>query len=202
MKRLLDIVLVLLAAPLVVPVCLVVALLVAVKLGRPVLFLQRRAGLDGRTFTIYKFRSMTNAAGDDGELLPAEQRLTRFGRLLRATSLDELPQLLNVLAGDMSLVGPRPLLPEYVERYNARQRRRMDVRPGVTGLAQVKGRNRLSWEQKFELDLEYVENRSLWLDLRIIWLTVMLMLRRGAGVEPEGSAIMPEFRGSPPDERD
>ncbi|WP_416897840.1 MAG: sugar transferase [Minwuia sp.] len=196
MKRLLDILLTLLAAPVVLPVCLIVAVLVARKLGRPVLFTQRRSGRGGRDFTIYKFRSMTNATDADGTLLPAEQRLTRFGRLLRATSLDELPQLLNVLLGDMSLVGPRPLLPEYNDRYNARQRRRLEVRPGITGLAQVKGRNLISWERKFELDVEYVETRSIWLDLRIIWMTVMLVFRRGAGVEPESGPIMAEFRGS------
>jgi lipopolysaccharide/colanic/teichoic acid biosynthesis glycosyltransferase len=168
---------------------------VALKLGRPVLFTQVRAGRGGRSFTIYKFRSMTDARGPDGELLPAEDRLTPFGRRLRGTSLDELPQLLNVLKGDMALVGPRPLLPEYNGRYDARQRRRLEVRPGVTGWAQVRGRNRLSWEERFELDVEYVERRSLGLDIRIIFMTVGVLLRRGGGVEPEGRAIMEEFRG-------
>ncbi|WP_417512961.1 sugar transferase [Minwuia sp.] len=196
MKRLFDIVLTLLAAPVILPVCLVTALLVARRLGRPVLFTQQRAGRDGRIFTIFKFRSMTDARHADGVLLPAEDRLTPFGRRLRSTSLDELPQLLNVLRGDMSLVGPRPLLPEYVARYSPEQRRRLDVRPGVTGLAQVLGRNRLSWDEKFALDVAYVDRQSLWLDIRIILMTVGVLLKRGGGVEPEDKAIMEEFRGS------
>ena len=200
MKRLLDLFLTLLSLPLVLPAGLIVAIMVARKLGRPVLFTQVRAGRHGRPFTIYKFRSMTDARGPDGVPLPAEERLTAFGRALRRTSLDELPQLLNVLKGDMSLVGPRPLLPEYNDRYNDRQKRRLEVRPGVSGLAQVRGRNRLSWEDRFELDVAYVENRSVWLDIRIIFETLMLAVRRGGGVEPEGGAIMPEFRGSEPPE--
>jgi len=196
MKRLLDLILVLLSAPLWVPVGLLTALLVARRLGRPVLFIQTRAGLQGRPFRIYKFRSMTDARDTEGHLLPAEDRLTPFGRKLRQTSLDEIPQLLNVLKGDMSLIGPRPLLPEYNDRYSPEQRRRLEVRPGVSGWAQVKGRNRLSWDERFALDVYYVQNHSLWFDVKIILMTLSLMLKRGGGVEPEGAAIMEEFRGA------
>ena len=168
LKRPLDLVLTLAAAPLLVPVGLGVALLVARKLGRPVLFKQVRPGLHGRPFTMLKFRTMTDARGPDGALLPDAERLTPFGRLLRSTSLDELPELLNVLRGQMSLVGPRPLLMQYLERYTPEQARRHDVRPGVTGWAQVNGRNATSWDERFRQDVWYVEHQGLLLDLKII----------------------------------
>jgi lipopolysaccharide/colanic/teichoic acid biosynthesis glycosyltransferase len=172
------------------------ALLIRSRLGSPVLFSQVRPGLDGRPFLMHKFRSMTDGRGPDGALLPDAQRRTAFGRFLRASSLDELPGLLNVLWGDMSLVGPRPLLMEYLPLYTARQARRHEVRPGLTGWAQVNGRNALSWEEKFELDVWYVEHRSLRLDLRILALTVSKVLRRD-GISAPGEATMERFRGSP-----
>jgi sugar transferase EpsL len=174
----------------------VVALLVRVQMGAPIFFNQVRPGLHGRPFRLFKFRSLTNATDTAGNLLPAAERLTPFGRLLRRTSLDELPQLLNVVRGDLSLVGPRPLLMEYLPLYNATQRRRHDVRPGITGWAQVKGRNALTWEQRFAYDVEYVERLSLWLDLRILVLTVAKVLR-GSGVTPVGCEAVERFRGSP-----
>ena len=178
-----------LAAPL-----LVLALLVGSRLGHPVLFRQRRPGLHGKPFEMVKFRTMTDARGPDGQLLPDAERLTRFGRLLRATSLDELPELWNVLKGDMSLVGPRPLLMEYLPLYSPEQARRHEVRPGITGWAQVNGRNALSWDAKFQLDVWYVEHRSLWLDIRILWLTVRKVLVR-EGISAAGEATMARFTG-------
>jgi len=201
MKRLLDAIaagfsLLLLALPL-----MVIAILVRVRLGSPVLFKQVRPGLGGQPFEMLKFRTMTDARDADGELRPDSDRLTDFGRWLRATSLDELPELWNVLRGDMSLVGPRPLLMQYLPLYSPRQARRHEVRPGITGWAQVNGRNALSWPQKFELDVWYVENQSLWLDLRILWLTVRSVLRR-EGISATGEATMPAFSGNqiPPSE--
>lgn len=194
MKRLFDIVVSLLALVLLSPVMLVVALLVRLKLGAPVLFRQTRPGLYGRPFEMVKFRTMLDAVDDNGQPLPNAQRMTRLGSVLRATSLDELPELWNVLKGDMSLVGPRPLLMEYLPLYTPRQARRHEVRPGVTGWAQVNGRNALSWEQKFELDVWYVDNRSLWLDLRILLLTVKKVLVR-EGIAHDGDVAMPRFRG-------
>lgn len=176
------------------PVMGAVAAAVAVKLGRPVLFRQVRVGLGGTRFSIIKFRTMTDARGPDGNLLPDDQRLTPFGKWLRSTSLDELPELLNVLRGEMSLVGPRPLHVRYLTRYNPRQARRHDVRPGMTGLAQVRGRNALGWAERFELDVEYTEEHSLALDLRILLETVMVTLRR-SGISAEGEATMTEFLG-------
>lgn len=176
------------------PVLLVVALLTRVKLGSPVLFVQERPGKAGRPFRLRKFRTMTDERGSDGELLPDEQRLTSFGKFLRSTSLDEFPELWNVLVGDMSLVGPRPLLPEYLERYSAEQARRHEVRPGITGWAQVNGRNALSWDERLALDVWYVDNRTFLLDIKILWMTVSQVLRR-SGVSAEGHATMPEFRG-------
>ncbi|WP_157469052.1 sugar transferase [Deinococcus murrayi] len=173
----------------------VLAGLVRLKLGTPVLFRQVRPGLAGQPFTMYKFRTMTDERGPDGHLLPDAERLTAFGRFLRSTSLDELPELLNVLKGDMSLVGPRPLLMEYLPLYTPRQARRHEVRPGITGWAQVNGRNALSWEEKFELDVWYVENRTLALDLRILCMTVAKVLRRD-GISAAGDATMPIFKGS------
>lgn len=164
-------------------------------LGSPVLFRQTRPGLHGKPFEMIKFRTMRDAIDAQGNPLPDAERLTPFGQWLRATSLDELPELWNVLKGDMSLVGPRPLLMEYLPLYNERQRRRHDVRPGITGWAQVNGRNAISWEQKFELDTWYVENRSFWLDVKILWLTVNKVFLRD-GISAEGEATMEKFRGS------
>ncbi len=194
-KRALDLALTVPAAIVLAPVGLGVAALVATRLGRPVLFRQQRPGKDGRIFELVKFRSMTDARGPDGELLPDAERLTAFGRKLRSTSLDELPTLLNVLRGDMSLVGPRPLLVRYLDRYSPEQARRHEVRPGVTGWAQVKGRNALSWDEKFRLDVEYVDRQSLWFDLWILGATVGAVLGR-SGVSAEGHVTMPEFMGS------
>lgn len=195
MKRLFDVVasacaLLLLALPL-----LVVIWMVRRKLGSPVFFTQMRPGLQGKPFLMVKFRTMTDARGPDGALLPDADRLTPFGRFLRATSLDELPELWNVLKGDMSLVGPRPLLMEYLPLYSPEQARRHAVRPGVTGWAQVNGRNTLSWEDKFKLDVWYVDHRSLWLDLKILWLTVRKVLVR-EGISAAGEATMGKFTGS------
>ncbi|WP_431122726.1 sugar transferase [Variovorax paradoxus] len=195
MKRLFDIIassiaLLLFGVPL-----LLLAVLVRVKLGSPVFFRQRRPGLDGRPFDVIKFRTMTDARGADEQLLPDAQRLTSFGRFLRASSMDELPELWNVLKGEMSLVGPRPLLMEYLPLYTSEQARRHDVRPGITGWAQVNGRNALSWEEKFKLDVWYVNNRRLWLDIKILWLTVRKVLMRD-GISAAGEATMPRFTGS------
>ena len=165
------------------------------RIGSPVLFQQLRSGLHGRPFKMIKFRTMTEARGLDGCLLPDAERLTSLGRFLRASSLDELPELWNVLKGDMSLVGPRPLLMEYLPLYSEEQARRHDVRPGITGWAQVNGRNALSWEEKFKLDVWYVDHRSMWLDLRILWLTVRKVLMR-EGINAAGEATMPRFTGS------
>ncbi|WP_440112839.1 sugar transferase [Acidovorax sp. BL-A-41-H1] len=171
--------------------------LVRYKLGSPVLFRQVRPGLHGRPFMMVKFRTMTDERGTDGEMLPDAQRLTPFGRFLRATSLDELPELWNVLRGEMSLVGPRPLLMEYLPLYSPEQARRHEVRPGITGWAQVNGRNALSWEERFKLDVWYVDHRSLWLDLRILWLTVREVIVR-EGISAQGEATMPRFTGNKP----
>lgn len=171
--------------------------LVRRKLGSPVLFRQVRPGLHGRPFMMVKFRTMTDERGADGELLPDAQRLTSFGRFLRATSLDELPELWNVLRGEMSLVGPRPLLMEYLPLYSPEQARRHEVRPGITGWAQVNGRNALSWEDRFKLDVWYIDHRSLWLDLRILWLTVRKVIVR-EGISAQGEATMPRFTGNKP----
>ncbi len=177
------------------PVMAVTAVLVRVKLGAPVIFAQDRPGLDGKVFKLYKFRTMTDARDADGELLPDEDRLPPFGRKLRSTSLDELPELWNILKGDMSVVGPRPLLVRYLPRYNAHQARRHEVRPGFTGLAQVRGRNALSWDEKFRYDVEYVDNVSFLGDWRIIFETVRTVLRR-EGISSDTSATMEEFMGN------
>jgi sugar transferase EpsL len=179
--------------------CPVIALLAAalrIVLGRPVLFRSERIGLHGEPFQFYKFRTMTNACDDHGRLLPDRDRMTDLGGRLRRFSLDELPQLWSVLKGDMSLVGPRPLLPEYMPRYTPFQRRRHEVKPGITGWAQVNGRNGLTWEQKFELDVWYVDHWSLWLDVRILWMTLRKVVC-GEGISQEGHATMPEFIRSP-----
>jgi lipopolysaccharide/colanic/teichoic acid biosynthesis glycosyltransferase len=174
---------------------LVLAWLVRLKLGSPVLFKQVRPGLHGKLFLMVKFRTMTDERDAGGVLLPDLQRLTPFGGFLRASSLDELPELWNVLRGEMSLVGPRPLLMEYLQLYTPDQARRQEVRPGITGWAQVNGRNALSWEEKFKLDVWYVDHRSLWLDIRILWLTVRKVLIR-EGINAAGDATMPRFTGS------
>jgi len=177
------------------PLMLLVAALVRIRIGAPVIFRQQRPGRDARPFMALKFRTMTNETDSEGVLLPDEKRLHRFGRFLRSTSLDELPQLINVLRGDMSLVGPRPLLMRYLERYSPEQARRHDVMPGITGWAQINGRNALSWEERFELDLWYVDHWSLALDFGILLRTIGVALRR-RGVSSDKSATMPEFMGS------
>lgn len=194
-KRFLDVLASSLAILLLSPLLFALAILVAAKMGRPVLFRQQRPGLHGEPFMFYKFRTMTDQRDDKGQLLTDERRITRFGALLRRTTLDELPALLNVLKGDMSLVGPRPLLMRYLPLYGKEQARRHDVKPGLTGWAVVNGRNRLSWEEKFRLDIWYVDNQSFWLDVKILFKTVALIFRR-SGVSAEGHATMPEFTGS------
>ena len=196
-KRLLDLILALSALLVLSPLFALITLLVWLKLGSPVLFRQRRSGLRGRPFTFYKFRTMTGARDPQDDLLPDAQRLTPFGLFLRSTSLDELPELFNVLRGEMSLVGPRPLLMRYLDRYTPEQARRHEVRPGITGWAQVNGRNALTWEKKFELDVWYVDHRSLWLDLKILLLTLYKIVRR-EGISQPGQATMEEFYGSTP----
>ena len=195
MKRLLDILLSLSALTLLGVPLLVLMLAIRLRLGRPLFFRQVRPGLRERPFQMVKFRTMTDERGPDGQLLPDAVRLTPFGRWLRATSLDELPELWNVLKGDMSLVGPRPLLMEYLPLYTPEQVRRHEVRPGITGWAQVNGRNAISWEDKFRLDVWYVDHRSLWLDVKILWLTVKKVLVRD-GISAEGEATMPRFTGT------
>lgn len=195
MKRFFDIVLTVCGLLLLSPAILLLMLLVRIKLGTPIFFTQIRPGLQGKLFRMIKFRTMTGARDPDGQLLPDAERLTPFGHFLRASSLDELPELWNVLMGDMSLVGPRPLLMEYLPLYSPEQARRHDVRPGITGWAQVNGRNAISWEEKFKLDVWYVDNRSLWLDIKILWLTVRKVLMR-EGINAAGEATMPGFMGS------
>ena len=195
MKRSLDLFASFFAILLFSPLILITGLLIRFKLGTPILFRQVRPGKDGKPFKMIKFRSMLDAVDSAGNALPDEQRLTRFGKILRSTSLDELPGLWNVVIGDMSLVGPRPLLMEYLPRYSTEQYRRHDVKPGITGWAQVNGRNAISWEQKFELDIWYVDNQSLWLDIRILFLTVKKVFVRD-GISAEGEATMHKFMGS------
>jgi sugar transferase EpsL len=194
-KRFLDLSISLVMLLLLSPVFFLLTLLVRVKIGSPVFFTQTRPGLHGNSFTMVKFRTMTNACDVGGALLPDAERLTRFGRFLRATSLDELPELWNVLKGDMSLVGPRPLLMEYLPLYSPEQARRHDVRPGITGWAQVNGRNAISWDEKFKLDVWYVDNQSLWLDVKILLLTVKRVFQRH-GISADGEVTMPRFTGS------
>ena len=194
-KRPQDFVCALLAVIILSPVMLVTALLVRIKLGSPVIFHQERPGKDGKIFKLYKFRTMTDEKDEHGKLLPDEKRLTSFGKKLRATSLDELPELVNILKGDMSVVGPRPLLVRYLPRYNAHQARRHEVRPGFTGYAQVHGRNAISWEQKFDYDVEYVDHITFLGDWKIIFQTVGTVLRRD-GINSETAATMEEFMGS------
>ena len=193
-KRFLDIVISLCAIIILSPIYIVLGILVRCKLGSPVLFHQDRPGKDGRIFHMYKFRSMTDERDENGELLSDEVRLTPFGKKLRATSLDELPELFCMLKGDMSLVGPRPLLVRYLPLYSERQRHRHDVRPGLTGWAQVNGRNTLTWPQKFEYDVEYTEKVSFLMDIKILFMTVSNVLKR-EGISPEGAATMDFFKG-------
>jgi sugar transferase EpsL len=193
-KRMFDLVLTIPALLALSPFLVILAMLSVLLLGSPVLFRQERPGKHGQPFWIFKFRTMTNACNIKGHLLPDSERLTPFGRLLRATSLDELPELFNVLKGDMSLVGPRPLLMQYLNRYTPDQARRHEVKPGITGWAQVNGRNAITWEEKFKLDVWYVEHQSLRLDLKIICLTIWKILKR-EGVNQAGQATMEEFKG-------
>jgi sugar transferase EpsL len=199
-KRPVDLVLVMPALMILAPVLVVLGLLVRWQLGAPVFFRQQRPGLQGRAFTLLKFRTMTEARDEEGQLLRDEGRLTGFGRFLRRTSLDELPELINVLKGEMSLVGPRPLLVEYLERYTVEQARRHEVKPGITGWAQVNGRNALGWEEKFDLDVWYVDHMSFWLDVKILAMTAWQVVT-GKGVSAEGHATMPKFEGTEQDER-
>lgn len=195
MKRGFDIVVSLLALCFFAPLLLIITLIIRLVLGAPVFFTQVRPGLHGQPFTMFKFRTMRDVKNAAGQPLPDAQRLTAWGRFLRSTSLDELPELWNVLKGDMSLVGPRPLLMEYLPLYSKEQARRHEVRPGITGWAQVNGRNALSWEEKFKLDLWYVDNQSMALDLKILWLTIKAVLGR-EGINAAGEATMPKFTGT------
>jgi len=196
-KRGLDLLVSVPAAVALSPLIILIAVLVRIRLGRPVVFRQQRIGLGSRAFMLNKFRTMLDVRDRNGELLPDERRLTRFGAMLRRFSLDELPQLWNVIRGDMSLVGPRPLLSEYLDRYTPEQARRHEVTPGITGWAQVNGRNAITWEEKFELDVWYVDRVSLRLDVKILWLTLVKVFQR-TGVSAENSATMPKFMGSKP----
>lgn len=195
LKRFLDIVLSFFVLLLLSPLFALLAILVRTKLGSPVLFTQERPGKDGKVFRLYKFRTMTDERDEHGDLLPDDLRLTRFGQMLRSTSLDELPEFFNILRGDMSFIGPRPLLVSYLPLYSERQSHRHDVRPGLTGLAQCSGRNLLSWEERFELDVEYVQNVSLSMDVSIIFRTVRGILKK-EGISSETSVTMEPFRGS------
>lgn len=199
-KRVFDLIVGGIISLLLFPVFVMVGLLVRRKLGTPVFFRQQRPGLHGQPFMLYKFRTMTDACDTEGRLLPDAERLTAFGRFLRSTSLDELPELFNVLKGEMSLVGPRPLLMKYLPRYTPQQMRRHEVKPGITGWAQVNGRNALSWEQKFAMDVWYVDNYSLGLDMRVLMKTLWVALRR-EGISQPGVATMQEFMGSGEDAR-
>lgn len=195
MKRLFDLIVTLVAIGLLWPLMLLLAILIRFKLGSPVLFRQIRPGLHGRAFTIYKFRSMTDKRDASGVLLPDGVRMTALGHILRRYSLDELPQLLNVLRGDLSLVGPRPLLMEYLPLYSPDQARRHEVRPGITGWAQVNGRNAITWAEKFELDVWYVDHQSFWLDIKILWMTLKKVLA-GSGVSQTGRVTADKFIGN------
>ena len=195
-KRLIDFFAALFGLIVLAPVLLILALLIAVKLGRPVLFIQQRPGLNAKPFNLLKFRSMTDEKDEHGQLLSDEHRLTALGSFIRSASLDELPSLISVLKGDMSLVGPRPLLMEYLPLYNERQQRRHEMKPGITGWAQVNGRNALSWEQKFEYDVWYVENQSLMLDIKILFMTLHKVFKRD-GINQQGQATMTKFTGTP-----
>lgn len=193
-KRFFDIVSSLIAIIILSPVLVITSILVRTKLGSPVLFKQERPGKDEKIFTLMKFRTMTDERDENGELLPDEIRLTKFGEFLRSTSIDELPELFNILNGDMSVIGPRPLLVRYLPRYNEHQHRRHEVRPGLSGWAQVNGRNTVSWEDKFDMDVEYVDNYSMFMDIKILFMTVVNVLKHD-GISSETSATMEEFMG-------
>jgi undecaprenyl phosphate N,N'-diacetylbacillosamine 1-phosphate transferase len=195
LKRPLDFILSLTGIIVLSPLLIIIAILVRIKLGSPVIFRQKRPGLNEKIFTLYKFRTMTDERDENAELLPDEQRLTGFGKFLRSTSLDELPELFNIIKGNMSIVGPRPLLVEYLPLYNEQQKRRHEVRPGLTGWAQVNGRNTISWEEKFDLDVEYVDNINFLLDCKIIFLTVKKVLSR-EGINSDTAATMEPFQGN------
>lgn len=195
-KRTMDFVLALVALIVLSPVLLIVALLVRTKLGSPVIFRQQRPGLNEKVFEMYKFRTMTDERDANGELLPDEIRLTKFGEMLRATSLDELPELINILKGDMAIIGPRPLLVKYLPLYNSRQKKRHLVRPGITGYAQVNGRNSIDWESRFELDVQYVENVSFCMDICVFFKTIKVVLKKD-GINSENHATMEDFEGTP-----
>lgn len=197
MKRMLDIIGAIAGMVILSPILAVLSIIIHRQMGAPVLFRQIRPGRHNKPFQMVKLRTMRDAIDASGNSLPDSERLTRLGRFLRSTSLDELPELWNVLKGDMSLVGPRPLLMEYLPLYSPKQTRRHEVRPGVTGWAQVNGRNAISWDEKFELDVWYVDNRTLWLDLKIIWLTIRKVLKRD-GISAAGEATMPKFTGTKP----
>lgn len=194
-KRLQAIVLSLIAIIILSPILLITYLLVRVKFGKPAIFIQKRVGKDGKIFDLYKFRTMTDQRGEDGKLLPDDQRLTSFGKKFRSTSLDELPELFNVLKGDMALIGPRPLLVKYLPLYNDEQARRHEVRPGLTGYAQVNGRNTITWEDRLKLDVEYVDNVTFLNDWKIIFKTIKTVFKR-EGISEKGSATMDEFKGN------
>ncbi len=195
-KRLFDIISSAAGLIVISPLLVVLAVLVRLKLGSPILFCQQRPGLGGKAFVIYKFRTMTDQRDTSGNLLPDEQRLPAFGRFLRSTSFDELPELLNVLKGDMSIVGPRPLMMKYLGRYSHEQARRHEVKPGITGWAQINGRNTISWEDKFKLDVWYVDNWTFWLDMKIIFKSIWMVIAK-EGITQQGRATMDEFMGTP-----
>jgi len=192
LKRIFDIIVIFFALPFLIPLIVLVCMLTRLRLGPQIFFIQPRPGLNGKIFNMYKFRTMTNESDEDGGFLCDEARLTVFGKFLRSTSLDELPGLWSVLKGDMSLVGPRPLLVEYLPFYSKKQYRRHEVKPGITGWAQVNGRNAISWDKKFDLDVWYVDNYSFWLDIKILWLTVKKVIKRN-DISPENSEIGPRF---------
>ena len=194
-KRILDFTLSLIALICLSPILLIVAILVRIKLGSPVIFKQKRPGKDEKIFTLYKFRTMTDEKDENGKLLPDSQRLTKFGKFLRSTSLDELPELINIIKGDMAIVGPRPLLVKYLPLYNEKQKHRHDVRPGLTGYAQANGRNAISWEEKFEDDLKYIESITLVNDIKIILKTIKKVIKRN-DISQENNATIEEFKGS------
>jgi len=198
-KRLMDITLSVTLLILLTPVLIIISILVAWQHGSPILFRQKRPGFHGEIFTIYKFRTMRDMVDDQGILLPDAKRLTKLGRFLRATSLDELPEFINILKGEMSFVGPRPLLIQYLPLYNSEQSRRHDVLPGMTGWAQVHGRNVLTWQEKFDLDIWYVDHWSFWLDIKIIWMTILKVLKR-EGISQPGQVTAEPFTGNPPEE--
>lgn len=193
-KRLLDIILAIISIVILSPIFLILIVCVYIKLGSPVIFKQKRPGKDEKIFSLYKFRTMTDERDEDGRLLPDEERLNSFGKKLRSTSLDEIPELLNIMKGDMSFVGPRPLLVQYLPLYNEKQKHRHDVRPGFTGLAQVNGRNSISWEEKFEWDIRYVENITFLNDCKIILKTIKIVFKR-EGISSNSSVTMEEFKG-------